>query len=308
MFAGLGGFTVAASAAGVDVVWAANHWQTSVEVHQKNHPETKHVCQDLHQANWLEVPRHDLILASPCCHGHSRARGKDRPHHDASRSTAWAVVSATEAHRPEAWIVENVAAYREWTLYPAWEAAMRALGYKISFAELDSQYFGVPQERKRIFIVGMRRKAFCFPSDLQPVKELVPIRSVLDLDGGRWFPTEDADRRAIGKKPLAKNTKIRIAEGRRKFGDGVFWYPYFGSNLTSYSVDRPIWTITTRDRYSIVQGDRMRILNTAEVKAAMAFPADYLLTGKSKLDKHLLGNAVVPPVATWLIREVMNAA
>ena len=52
----------------------------------------------------------------------------------------------------------------------------------------------------------------------------------------------------------------------------------------------------------------MRILNTSEIRQAMGFPADYRLSGKSKMDKFLLGNAVVPAVATWLIRKVMEAA
>ncbi|MNC67512.1 hypothetical protein D3C75_1180170 [compost metagenome] len=67
----------------------------AVEWHSANHPNAIHVCQDLQQANWEAVPRHDLLLASPCCQGHSKARGKGagNPQHDASRSTAWAPAS-----------------------------------------------------------------------------------------------------------------------------------------------------------------------------------------------------------------------
>jgi len=75
LFAGLGGFSEGAEQAGVRVVWAANHWPAAVQVHANNHPETEHVCQDLQQADWTQVPKHDLLLASPACQGHSRARG-----------------------------------------------------------------------------------------------------------------------------------------------------------------------------------------------------------------------------------------
>lgn len=74
--------------AGAEVVWAANHWPVAVEWHAANHPDTVHACQDLHQADWRTVPPHDLLLASPACQGHAKARGKERPHHDAERSTA----------------------------------------------------------------------------------------------------------------------------------------------------------------------------------------------------------------------------
>lgn len=65
LFAGMGGWTTGARAAGVNVVWAANHWPTAVHWHAANHPETVHVCQDLQQANWSKVPWHNLLLASP---------------------------------------------------------------------------------------------------------------------------------------------------------------------------------------------------------------------------------------------------
>ena len=62
--------------AGLDVVWAANHWPDAVRWHEANHPDTQHACQDLPQANWAHVLPHDLLLASPCCQGHAYARGK----------------------------------------------------------------------------------------------------------------------------------------------------------------------------------------------------------------------------------------
>lgn len=119
LFAGLGGSSTGARMAGVDIVWAGNHWQKAVEIHAMNHPGAQHVCQDLHQANWEKVPKHDIMFASPCCQGHSKARGRKagNPQHDASRSTAWAVVAAAEFHTPEFVIVENVKEFLLWALY-----------------------------------------------------------------------------------------------------------------------------------------------------------------------------------------------
>lgn len=78
LFAGLGGSSTGAEMAGAEVVWAGNHWPAAVEAHKANHPGAIHVCQDLHQADWSLMPRHDLMMASPCCQGHSKARGKRR--------------------------------------------------------------------------------------------------------------------------------------------------------------------------------------------------------------------------------------
>jgi DNA (cytosine-5)-methyltransferase 1 len=62
--------------AGCNAVWAANHWQIAVKIHVAKHPGGEHVCQNLHQANWAAFPTHDILPVSPCCQGHSRARGK----------------------------------------------------------------------------------------------------------------------------------------------------------------------------------------------------------------------------------------
>lgn len=82
LFAGAGGFSTGASMAGARVVWAANHWPKAIEWHSANHPDTVHACQDLQQADFREAPAHDILLASPACQGHSRARGAEKPHQD----------------------------------------------------------------------------------------------------------------------------------------------------------------------------------------------------------------------------------
>jgi DNA (cytosine-5)-methyltransferase 1 len=62
LFAGAGGFSTGATMAGAQVVWAANHWPLAVKYHAANHPGTDHACQDLQQADWSQVPAHDLLL------------------------------------------------------------------------------------------------------------------------------------------------------------------------------------------------------------------------------------------------------
>lgn len=219
LFAGLGGWSTGARNAGVDVLWAANHWPVAVEWHSANHPEAIHICQDLHQADWSKVPAHDIMLASPCCQGHSKARGKKsgNAQHDASRSTAWAVVSAAEYHRPEVVLVENVEEFTDWELYPAWSHAMAALGYMIAPHVVDCADLGVPQHRVRLFLVCTRSKA---PLMLElHRRQHVPATSFLDFDAGKWSPIEKPGR--------AQATLDRVRNGRERFGD-QFIMPYYG--------------------------------------------------------------------------------
>jgi len=299
LFAGAGGFSTGAEMAGCNVVWAGNHWLPAVEIHAANHPFAQHVCQDLHQADWSQVPAHDILLASPCCQGHSKARGKasGNPQHDASRSTAWAVVSAAEYHKPSFLVVENVPEFLNWALYPAWRMALGALGYQLTPHVLDAANHGVAQHRERMFLVGVRAER---PLMLDiPTQAHVPASSVIDFNVGRWAQI-NRDGRALA-------TLSRIAEGRRVHGER-FISSYYGNERGGRSINRPIGTITTRDRHAIVDGDRMRMLSVDECRAAMGFPADYKLPTSHKDAVHMLGNAVVPQVARDVILALKAAA
>lgn len=303
LFAGFGGWTTGAKKAGVDVVWAANHWQEAVNWHGVNHPDTSHVCQDLHQANWSQVPAHDLLLASPCCQGHSNARGKGagNPQHDESRATAWAVVSAAEVHRPKLVIVENVAEFLDWELYPAWEAAMKALGYALAPHVVDCADLGVPQNRVRLFIVCTRSRK---PLQLDlPQLPHVPASSFIDIDSGNWGPIITPRR--------SPATLARISRGRKDLGTDTFLAPYYGdgSGLTGRSLDRPIGTITTRARWALVNGSMMRMLTTEETLRAMTFgPETQYPLNNQKLTIHMAGNAVPPLAAQRMVEAVLRAA
>lgn len=292
LFAGAGGFSTGARMAGVDVVWAANHWRDAVDCHQANHPGTQHACQDLHQVDWGSVPTHDILLASPACQGHSLARGKDAPRHDASRSTAWAVVSCAEVHSPQAIVIENVPEFRRWILFPSWIDALHRLGYSMTQMVMDSADHGVPQHRRRLFVIGVRGRT---PVSLAfaPLAH-VGAETIIE-ESSAWSPISARCARTLD----------RIRHGRCQHGSR-FLIAYYGSSRGGRSTLRPIGTITTRDRYALVDGDRMRMLTVSELRAAMGFPASYVLPARRALAKHLLGNAVVPRVACDLIRHLLT--
>lgn len=299
LFAGAGGFSTGARMAGCSVAWAANHWPLAVQYHAANHPATAHACQDLQQADFRDAPAHDLLLASPACQGHSRARGTDKPHHDAQRATAWAVVTCAEVHRPAALVVENVVEFSAWTLWPAWCAALHAMGYALAPMVLDAADSGVPQHRRRLFVVGTRST---HPVELRlPRREHVAAASVIDFSAGSWS--------AVNKPGRSVNTLARVAAGRRQFG-ARFVAPYYGSGSgeTGRSLDRPIGTLTTRARWALIDGDRMRMVRAVEGLALMGFPDGYQLPANEAQAWHLIGNAVAPAQACDVIDALRRAA
>lgn len=298
LFAGAGGWSTGARAAGVKVLAAVNHWPRAVETHRANHPETQHLCQDVGLMDPRELPRHEMLLASPACQGHSRARGTDKPHHDALRSTAWCVVNVAEVTRPRLLAVENVPEFLEWKLYGAWRFALECLGYRLAENILCASAFGVPQERVRLVVTGVLHGKRA-PLIQVPRAAKVSARTVLEMDAGSWSPVERPGR------SLA--TLSRIANGRRAHGDD-FLLPYYGSARGGRSLDRPLGTLTTVDRYALVRGNRMRMLSVDECRRGMSFPDGYRLLGTRREQMKQLGNAVPPLMAAEVVRQLGEAA
>lgn len=294
LFAGAGGTSTGAASVGVRVVAACNHWKTAVATHAANHPDTAHFCEDAAILDPTTLPAHDLLLASPSCVGHTRARGKEQPHHDAARATAWCVIRVTEACSPRVVVVENVRELISWRLYPAWRSALSLLGYRVSEQVLDAADCGVPQHRERLFVVASKTRR---PITVQPARERhVAAREMLDLDAGPW-----SDWRT-----WCDRSRARIENGRREFGD-EFLVPYYGSETGGRSLDRPIGTLTTVDRYALVRGDRGRMLSVAEMLRLSSFPAGHVLTGTRRDQVKQIGNAVPPGLAAHVVKTVMEA-
>lgn len=296
LFAGAGGWSIGAEQAGARVVAAVNHWPIAVATHAANLPHAEHRCQDAALMDPRDLPAFDTLLASPACQGHSRARGTDRPHHDASRSTMWCVVNVADVCRPARIAVENVVEVRDWPLFPSWLDALRRLGYRLAEHELDAADFGVPQERRRFILTATLAVR---PVHLRaPRPGRVAASTILDADGA-WS--------AVDRPGRAAATLAKIETSRARLGPR-FLLPFYGSTLVGRSLDRPIGTVTTRDRYALVDGDRMRMLTVAEYRRAMSFPDDYVLTGTRAEQVMQLGNAVCPRKARAIVTQLSEAA
>ncbi|ENZ5479352.1 DNA cytosine methyltransferase [Serratia marcescens] len=127
----------------------------------------------------------------------------------------------------------------------------------------------------------------------------VSAESFIDFDAGRWSP--------VNKPGRAAATLDRIASGRAQFGDR-FLISYYGNTKIGRSLQRPIGTITTRDRWAVIDGERMRILTKEENMLAMSFPADYITPPSHKLTVHMAGNAVPPEAMYQMVKALKEQA
>ena len=316
LFSGAGGFTTGATAAGVNVVLAANHWDAAVECHAANHPGVEHVQQDLAEMDWPLCPEADILLASPACQGFSQAgqparKGSGGSHApdpsrirvkgQRDRNTSWAVLAAADTLRPRHIVVENVVdMMTAWDGFDAWLGVLQAFGYATRVHRINAVNYGGAQERERLVVTAnLGGKGI----ELAPRLDIASptIGDCLDADdddGNRW--TE------IASKPERMTT--RIAKAQREAGRRCFWANVSESRGRSLDEQFPTATTQSGTQWNLVDGDRVRVLNPREMARSMSFPDSYRLPRQRKLASKLIGNAIDVQMARGIVGQVLAAA
>jgi DNA (cytosine-5)-methyltransferase 1 len=123
-FAGAGGASTGIQwATGRDPDIAINHDAEALRIHALNHPNTRHVCEDVWAADLTKLVAGrpvGLLWASPDCKHFSRAKGKTPVNRDI-RSLAWVVVRWASQVRPRQIMLENVREFADWgPVVPQW--------------------------------------------------------------------------------------------------------------------------------------------------------------------------------------------
>lgn len=158
LFSGCGGSDAGLVKAGFDVVMANDILPYAREVYLANQPETDYLIQDIRTVE--KFPNAELLVGCYPCQGFSQggARLADRSINFLYKEFARALASI----QPKAFIVENVSGMRNSTFQHLLEDQIErfsnagTIGYKVVWSVLKAHHYGVPQERKRLIIVGIR--------------------------------------------------------------------------------------------------------------------------------------------------------
>jgi len=183
LFCGAGGSSIGLTMAGGRLLGAYNHSKRAVETHEKNFRGANHECVDLNHYDMRNLPKADVLWASPICTEISPAGGKRRPRKpktqtqpgqeellkfgpvtddvfERTRATFHDVVRAAEVNRYRIVIVENVVdAAIEWLLFYWWIQGMEMLGYEWQILCVSAAHVGddtnphAAQRRDRMYVV-----------------------------------------------------------------------------------------------------------------------------------------------------------
>ncbi len=309
LFHGAGGSSIGAKRAGAQVIAGLDFWRVASQAYSKNLAGVSAVNADIRNVSLQDFHKTigdiDLIVASPECTNHTCAKGA-RPRCEESKLTAFQVTRFAEEFKPKWMVIENVVQMQSWSGHPTLLEKLWKLGYFVREEKLNAQDFGVPQSRRRLFLLCS------LSGDTENIKftkkKIRPASSIVDFNGNYQFTPLFTPTRA--QDTIARAERAMAELGNKE----SFLVVYYGTDGSGgwQPLDRPLRTITTIDRFAFVKptkrGHMMRMLQPEELKLAMGFPRSYKLVDGTRRDKiRLMGNAVCPPVMKELVESLIKA-
>ena len=332
LFAGVGGFDIAAERAGMEVVWQSEYDKPASRVLEHHWPGLN--LGDIHDITtgtgrhdppWY-APTVDVLCGGFPCQDYSVAGNRKGLAGD--RGALWWEFHRLIGEGRPTWVVaENVPGLlssRDGQDFATIIDSLTELGYGVVWAVLDAQYFGVAQRRRRLFIVGH--------SGGQPRPEILALeqgvsghpeprrqegkgvaKTVATGVGRRNDP--DTDEHIVvhaTQEPIvsverahalgANSTQavvMRQREGKPGGGKGP---------LLSY--DRSLTLATNTNDQTLLQGSTVRRLTPLECERLQGFPDGWTdIEGNPDSQRYRqMGNAVAVPVVEWIMRRVADAA
>jgi DNA (cytosine-5)-methyltransferase 1 len=309
LFCGGGFGARGAVRAGAQPILAVDAWDLAAQTYKDNFSNSKVICspiEDLDPNQLAKQYKPDVLLTSPECTSHSIARGA-RPGTERSRETAIGIIPWLEAMSPRWLIVENVNRMKMWSRHNELVESIESCGYTVSDLFLNAADFGTAQSRKRMFLICHRDGSVTTREHLVSIHRKKPKDAASIIDWSSKYPSNPlfTPRRA---KPTLERAERAIAA----LGRGVpFIIVYYSSDYAGgwQSIDAPLRTITTIDRFGLVtwQGDTpyLRMLQPPELLRAMGAGTTHKLRFGNRRDKiKLCGNGVCSPIMEIIFRRI----
>lgn len=272
-FAGGGGASQGIEeAVGRAVDIAINHDPDAIAMHEINHPDTRHYCEDVWNVDPLKATDGkpvDLAWFSPDCKHFSKAKG-GKPKDKNIRGLAWVAVKWAVQTRPRVIILENVEEFKTWgplgedgqpdkekvgETFRSFVEELKILGYQVEWKELRACDYGAPTTRKRFFLIARcDGLPIVWPEPIHGegpgLKSYKAARDIIDWS----IPCKSIFER---KKPLSENTMRRIHRGIFKYVINnpepfIISVNHAGDRFRGQEIKEPLTTVTAKNGYGLV--------------------------------------------------------
>lgn len=310
LFCGCGGLSKGLTDAGLNIIAGIDFWDKAIQSYQRNFHHAS-IC-----ANIQELPPEqfdvlynnpkqniDIIVGGPPCQGFSIAGKRDNK--DPRNSLFMEYVKYLEYFQPKAFIMENVIGI----LSMKTEANEKVIdiilsqleaNYNCIICKLYASDFEVPQNRRRVIIIGIRKDLHIIPTEpdriIKNISQRIPVGHILlprdDIDSSYYL----SDKAIQG----IKNKKEKAKQNKTGFGA-----QFLDVNKPSYTIPARYW----KDGYDALvkySDTEIRRLTIIELKRIQSFPDNYIIEGTKKDIIMQIGNAVAVKFAYHLGKYIMN--
>ena len=306
LFTGCGGSDAGLLSAGFNVLMANDKLAYAKDVYEANMPLTDYRLGDV--SNIRAFPKADLLAGCYPCQGFSVGGARDP-----GRTVNYLYREFDRALRqikPKAFIVENVSGMtygQNFDLFANQIIRFRMAGYKVEAKVLDARDFGVPQERSRLFFVGIRSDQgmrYEFPTATHARGEDAPgllpkadIRTAIS-DLPLWPEDEEYDRQPFHWYYLSRDRRRGWSDASKTIVANSRHMPLHPLSPRLIKQRPDCWEFETdapARRFSYREASRLQ-----GFASGMKFPDTF---GR-RIKYRVVGNAVPPPVFSAVARAI----
>ncbi|MCI8388927.1 MAG: DNA cytosine methyltransferase [Clostridiales bacterium] len=286
IFCGCGGLSLGFQKAGFNVVRAFDNWDKAVDIYNRNFNHNAELIDAYNlTTEHIESFSPDVIIGGPPCQDYSSAGNQDESQGRANLTLRYAEL-VCDVH-PEWFVMENVDRILKSKTLPKAIGLFKSSGYGLSQVVLDASLCGVPQKRKRFFLIG----------HLDDIDDFLTYSLYSDLS--------------------TKSTTIRDYLGDEFNTQYYYRHPRSYARRGIFSIDEPSPTIRGMNRpippgYSIHSGDatndlsKVRPLTTLERARIQTFPETFKFSGNKTDLEQMIGNAVPVELAKYVASHLME--
>ncbi len=318
LFAGAGGLDKGFEAAGFKNFWANEYDKDIWQTFETNFPKTILDRRSIVNVPSSEIPECDGIIGGPPCQSWSEA-GSLRGINDKRGKLFFEFIRILRDKQPKFFLAENVSgmlAKRHGEALNYIKQLFTDSGYNLSFSLLNAVNYGVPQDRKRVFFIGIRKDLDYFFEFPKPLKNKHFLKDII-------FDIQDTVLPAQGKN-YSNGDKCAIAN--HEYMTGSFSSIYMSRNRVR-SWDEPSFTIQAGGRHAPIhtQAPKMKFieqdkrifvpgkehlyrrLSIRECARIQTFPDSHVFSYSNLMAGYkMVGNAVPCNLAYCLARSIQQ--
>ena len=321
LLAGAGGMSLGFDKAEFENILAVEYDKCFAETYSFNFPKHNLKVADIKNISNEEIKKLignnkiDVIIGGPPCQGFSIAGKIGRNFIEDERNQLFKeFVRFVEVIKPRIFVMENVAALKTHNKGKTIEEIVKEferVGYTVKYDVLNAVNYGVPQQRRRIFVIGTLDKENKFNFPEKTTKQITiaeALKGLPKLESGETSDIPNHNAMNHSKQMLEKMSYVKDGGNRNDIPEDI--RPKSGDirKYIRYNSNEPSICITG-DMRKVFHFNQNRALTGRELARIQTFPDDFIFKGNAGKVQQQIGNAVPPKLAFQIansVKEVLD--